>query len=293
MNFANTNILVIGGGKLGMSFADYFMHYSCSFSLLVRSDASAKRATEAIPHYRIVRSLDELSDVPELIILCVRDGEINTVSGSIAQHFGDKLANKHIIHCSGILPSDELIHCKECGAKIASLHPFQTFASMSKEAFYQIPWGIEGDASPVFAEFISFMGGTAYHIRKENKVLYHSAAVTLSNYLNSTLSLASSICDNAEIDINAFAPRIVNSTINNILSSSGASTLTGPIARGDISTIRKHLEGLSARNELAIPYAYMGLATLEMAKNAEIISEEFYSECKELLSSIVRQNEII
>lgn len=293
MNFENTNILVIGGGKLGMSFADYFMHYSCSFSLLVRSDASFSRATTALPHSKVIRSLSQLNATPYIIILCVRDGEIGEVSDSIAQHFGSELANKHIIHCSGMLPSDELIHCKECGAKIASLHPFQTFASMSKEAFYQIPWGIEGDASPVFAEFISFMGGTAYHIRKENKVLYHSAAVTLSNYLNSTLSLASSICDNAEIDINAFAPRIVNSTINNILSSSGASTLTGPIARGDISTIRKHLEGLSARNELAIPYAYMGLATLEMAKNAEIISEEFYSECKELLSSIVRQNEII
>lgn len=289
MNFANTNILVIGGGKLGMSFADYFIHKSSNFSLLVRSDASFTRATEAIPHSKVIRSLSQLSSTPDIIILSVRDGEISGVSDSIAQHFGTKLADKHIFHCSGMLPSDELIHCKKCSAKIASLHPFQTFASMSKEAFYQIPWGIEDDASPVFTEFISFMGGTAYSISKENKVLYHATAVTLSNYLNSTLSLASSMSDKAEIDINTFAPQIVKSTINNILSSNGASTLTGPIARGDLSTVSKHLSGLSKHKELLTPYVYLGLATLEMARNAGIITLEFYCDCKALLSKSIAE----
>ena len=131
------------------------------------------------------------------------------------------------------------------------------------------------------------MGGEAHKIEKSNKKLYHISAVAMSNYLNSAIALGKLSSRAAGISPEEFAPVIINTTINNILASDKLenNTLTGPIARGDLLTIKLHIEELRKHRELLLPYSYMGLATLELANTAGIIDDNFYQECHALLFS--------
>lgn len=295
MILENKSICVIGAGKLGLSFADYFVKNSdfntknSDFKLIARSDYSYSNANKILNKKYILRDISEMKIPSDIFILTVRDGEIKQLSEYLAQIYNINLKNKYIIHCSGMLSSDELIACKNFSAKVISLHPYQTFYFPKAENFYNIYWGIEGDIDSLILELIKFLRGNSLEIEKKNKILYHISAVAMSNYLNSTITLGRLTGNKAGINSNKFATPIINSTVNNVLNSEDNSktTLTGPIMRADLNTIKAHISAIEADESLLKPYCYFGLATLELAKSTKQISEEVYKSIKNLFNEYI------
>lgn len=284
MDILNLNICIIGAGKLGLSFADYFLKRNCNFTIAVRSDNSYLNAKKILPDNIIIRNIESIPDNVDFVFLTVRDSEIKHTAEILAEKFKSKLIGKYIAHCSGMLASDELQSCKNFGAKIVTLHPYQTFYNYGADTFKGIPWGIEGDTDNLIIDFINFMGGTPHTIDKQNKIMYHISAVAMSNYLNTAVYLGKLCSREAGITPEEFAPIIIHTTLNNLLSNkeSNNNTLTGPIARSDLSTVKTHIEELKSHPELLKPYCYMGLATLELANNSGIITADYYDECRQL-----------
>ena len=64
---------------------------------------------------------------------------------------------------------------------------------------------------------------------------------------------------------------LLEGAVKNILSLGSAEALTGPIRRGDLSTIRLHLGALSARDQEL--YRTVGLAVLGLARTAGLAEE--------------------
>jgi len=126
---------------------------------------------------------------------------------------------------------------------------------------------------------------------KNIKVLHHLSAVFASNFLSTVLAGAGSLEELSGMNWEDFLPLIIETTRNNnfkSLSKSEKIPLTGPIARADVDTIKLHLKSLRNHTNLLNIYIYLSLATLETAKQYEIINKQKFAEIKEiLLSSLI------
>jgi len=106
--------------------------------------------------------------------------------------------------------------------------------------------------------------------------------------MTTIIQLANQIADSANIDSNEFLPPIAKTTLGNNLrglTDNKTIPLTGPIARADVDTITLHIEALKQHPHILKPYCYMGLATVEMAHNAGMLSKKALDEMTELFKS--------
>jgi predicted short-subunit dehydrogenase-like oxidoreductase (DUF2520 family) len=97
------------------------------------------------------------------------------------------------------------------------------------------------------------------------------------NYLPALLDAAGALCARAGIDPSvaraALAP-LVRATLENVLAAGPEAALTGPIARGDVATVHRHLEALAGGEaELDELYRAMGRWTVALARRKGTIDD--------------------
>ena len=268
------SVSIIGAGALGRSLA-FALRDGGNLPLSVLSrrsgTASALARSLGIAVHGTVKDFRPLS---KIVIIAVPDAEIAQVAEQIAGNCGP-LKGMVFLHTSGALTSDELLPLKRKGAAIGSMHPLQTFSKKKERTdFAEVFCAIEGDADAVkAARAVSRMiGARHFSIRKRDKIVYHIAAVCASNYLVTLLSvterLGRSISLNQRTVRRIIAP-LVRRTIENVLHTSPAEALTGPIKRGDGVTVSRHLRALESTKDLKelLPlYAALGIETAQLSK---------------------------
>jgi predicted short-subunit dehydrogenase-like oxidoreductase (DUF2520 family) len=122
-----------------------------------------------------------------------------------------------------------------------------------------IPFGVDGSASGLrhARRLASLMGGTLILVPPETRPLYHAACVVASNHLTTLLSVLEQMYHAAGIRrpaaTEAFGP-IMRATMLNAGKTSPAASLSGPIARGGVSTVAAHLSALGSAVPELIPY---------------------------------------
>lgn len=284
MNRAD-DFCIIGAGKLGLSLANYITGAGSCVSLIARSDASCREASKIVNPDMIFRTLDKLFYLPKTFIIAVQDAQIAEIAETLADMFEQNLRGRCVMHCSGALEAKILKPCKACGANIFAAHPFQTFARHDAAQFENIYWGVEQEEGREEAEkFVRYMHGNLIKIHDKDKNLYHLTAVLVSNYVNATVNLGKQVAELFGMDLREPAMKIITQTAQNALSSPSENiSLTGPIARGDLDTIAKHLTAIKDKPEILAPYCYFGLATLEMVKNSQIDQDNFISNARIML----------
>jgi len=183
----------------------------------------------------------------EIIWLCVSDDAIAPTASALARR--TDWEGKIALHSSGARSSRELEPLGRRGAAIGSLHPMQSFVRASHATLAGVSFAVEGDPAAVRIgrRIARDLGGSAFTIRSEAKVLYHAIGSFCSPMIVSTLATAERIAHAAGIPP-AAAKRIMHpilrQTIANYLAKGPAAAFSGPINRADINTIRKHLEAL-------------------------------------------------
>ena len=215
------------------------------------------------------KSVDELGD---LIFLTVHDSEISELAIKIAASFSS-FDNKHVIHCSGTLDSSVLQSLKQKGANIASFHPLKA-VTLDDDSFTDVWFDMDGDTSTLklLKVITENLEAHCFEIAPSAKPLLHAAAVVSANYLVTLMKLATDIADAGDIDreiaLKALLP-LTQSSVNNIKEKGFQGSLTGPIARGDIDTIQRHLEVLSAYPELLDMYKVLGYKTTKIVEDLD------------------------
>jgi predicted short-subunit dehydrogenase-like oxidoreductase (DUF2520 family) len=131
---------------------------------------------------------------------------------------------------------------------------------------------IDGDPDAIewCTSIVALVGGRSLRIRAEHRSLYHAAAVMASSYVAALVHAAVTMLEAAEVErstaLSALAP-LVRTCTENSLNLGPVETLTGPIERGDSSTVLAHLGGL--RN-LPAPvrqlYCSAGQLVVQMAR---------------------------
>ncbi len=268
------SISIIGAGAVGSSIALALFKSGIKpvaiFSENGKSSALLAKKIKA----KQFGSANQIALLSDIIFISVPDDRISDVVENISNIPGS-LRGKTFIHTSGALTSDELSALAKRGASIGSMHPLQTFAKKGNRTSLKNVWcAVEGDltAVNVAKSLARTMGAKYFPVAKKNKSMYHIAAVFASNYQVTLFSVVEQLA--LEIGIpkhqvwKIFRP-LVTQTLQNVITSSAAEALTGPIARGDYRTITKHLKELetSRTMEHLIPlYSTLGIETAKLAK---------------------------
>jgi predicted short-subunit dehydrogenase-like oxidoreductase (DUF2520 family) len=278
----------IGAGITGTSLAVRLQRHGYRIiAVSSRTFASAERLARRIDGCRVYNTAQEVANEAQLIFITTPDDVINEVVNRVRWHKGQS-----IIHCSGAHSTDILVAAKQFGAHTGCFHPLQTFANV-EQAIENLPgstFAIEASESllTTLKEMATAMTCNWVILTADNKVLYHTAAVFACNYLVTLVKLAADLWQDfgvpREQAVTALLP-LLRGTLNNIESIGLPGCLTGPIARGDLGTIKKHLEALEKEKpHLLNSYKQLGLQTISIALDKGKISAAKARELEVLLS---------
>jgi predicted short-subunit dehydrogenase-like oxidoreductase (DUF2520 family) len=183
----------------------------------------------------------------EVIWFCVPDSEIAQAANSLVSSPSWK--GKVALHSSGALTSDELDSLRQRGASVASVHPLMTFVRGSRPSLKDVPFALEGDlkAVKVARLLVRDLRGLPFNIRKNRKEAYHLWGMFASPFLTALLAETETIADAAGIkplEARRKMLPILRQTLNNYEKLGAARSFSGPIVRGDVETVQKHLNVL-------------------------------------------------
>jgi len=247
-----------------------------------RSQASAQKLSQVIGNCPVANSGQEVADTAELVFITTPDDTIASVTSQIQWH-----QRQSVVHCSGAASTDILEPARKSGAQVGSFHPLQTFASV-KQAIDNIPgstFALEAEEPLLntLKDMAAALDGHWIELKANDKVVYHASAVIACNYLVTLVKLATDLWQTFNVPtdkaIRALMP-LLQGTLNNLDTVGLPQCLTGPIARGDIGTITKHLDALQkSAPGLLSTYRELGLQTIPIALAKGKINQ---SQAKEL-----------
>ena len=266
---AKPTIAIVGAGNLGSALARALHGAGYRISEIVyRGSGRGERARQLAVrvHGRAVE-LPQARLPAEVVWLCVPDSQI----ASCAQDLAKVGAWRGMIalHPSGALASDELQPLRRRGAAVAAAHPLMTFVRRSSPALAGVPFAIEGDAAAVRAarRMVRNLGGKSFSVRRQHKPLYHAWGAFASPLLIALLASAEQVAMAAGVRSRTAARKrmlpILEQTLRNYGALGPAEAFSGPLVRGDVATVRRHLRALA---RLPLPrqvYAALAQAALD------------------------------
>ena len=278
-------ISIVGPGNLGSALATTLREAGYSVSAIAVRQGSKKASQAQALARKIGAKLVRIGSQPfdsDIVWLTVPDDDIATVAHEMAKS-GD-WRRKIVFHSSGALTSDELAPLRAKGARVASVHPMMTFVRGEVPQMAGVAFAVEGDTAAIRAAkaIVEELGGTPFVIKKENKVHYHifgSFASPLVIALMATMeevALAAGISRN---EIKRVMEPLLWQTLRNYLKHDAGSAFSGPLARGDVATIKKHLNALQGMTQVREVYAALARAAVKNlpVRNRASIARELKS----------------
>lgn len=282
----------IGAGRAGTAFGVYLQKNGMSLvGYASRSEASAKKAA-SLTESRYFSKKCELVEACDLIFITTPDGAIEEVAWELCEC--RSLEKKIFVHMSGAHSSHLLKALTERGAEVGSLHPIQSLADVDTavKQLGSTVFSIEGSegAASELEGIMSQLDNEYFVIKSEQKTLYHMAACTVSNYLVTLVDMGLAMYESIGIDravgYQALYP-LIRGTIENLRHMDTKEALTGPIARGDVNTVKAHLNAVP-ENEMDAFYRFLGLATVQLAKRKQGADQIKLGKLEELLDDEVK-----
>ena len=280
----------VGAGKVGSALAILLQRAGYRIAgVASRTGESANKLATRLNCP--VLSKEDVAKRSEVLFITTSDDAIASVAQEIAEKDGFR-SEQIVLHMSGAHTAHLLEPAAEKGAINISVHPIQSFASV-EQAITLIPgtyFSIEGDTRGYsFAqEMVEKLGGKHFKLDSNSKVLYHAAASVASNYLVGLLKTALDLLAAAgvpeEVRLPAFLP-LVEGTLENIKKLGIPQALTGPISRGDLGTLEKHLDAMKELPELLRVYRTLGLVTVDAALKKGTINEKQATAIRSLLKN--------
>lgn len=233
----------------------------------------------------------------DVVFIVISDDAIEDVASQLASQ--PMSQDQVVLHTSGVHASDVLGPLAEQGAIIGSFHPLQTFTGQEgKERFRGITIGVEGSdvALRTARHLADDLVASAVSIPSDRKALYHAAAVMAGNHAIAMLAVASDLWERATSDPqggrDALGP-LTRQSMENALDLGADAALTGPVVRGDIGTLERHLEALQTYADHLLPmYAAVVTETVHLAMRSGRLSTDRAVEMLDVVAgSVVTQKE--
>lgn len=216
-------------------------------ALASRTLPAARRAAAAIgPSVQVV-SCTALPHHVQRVIVAVTDDGIGPVAATLATA-GMRGIVLHTSGARGLAPCEPL---RAVGVACGMLHPLQTVVPRERGAtsFSGVAFGVAGDgpAGGWARALVGQLGGEVLELCADDLAAYHAGAVMASNALTAAIDAALALLVQAGIErdaaLRALGP-LCRASVENALELGPAGALTGPVVRGDASTVAAHLNAL-------------------------------------------------
>ena len=284
---------IIGCGKVGKTLA-YLWNQEAALQIGGILNSQLESTEDAVTFIQSGTAIKTIKQLPKADVFMVGCGDNHI------EHCCNQLVNSGILdagnivfHCSGALSSELLNKARTVGAVVASVHPVKSFAdpALSINSFVGTFCGMEGDkeALAVLKPVFEQIGAQTFEIDAASKTLYHSASVMACNYMVALQEVSiqsfAKAGVNRELALKILEP-IVKGTADNIFQLGTTDALTGPIARGDHSIVKRQVKALEAwKNDYATIYRQLGLVASELSQQQGHASEEDLEAIKNILNN--------
>jgi len=273
-------ITLIGAGNLAQALGPALKAagYKIDF-VAARETASSRRRAAMLARLleALTQSLNNAGPNSDIIWICHTDDALAETARLLARKPGWK--NKIVFHSSGALSSDVLAPLKRKGASAASLHPMMTFVPGATPRMDEVPFAVEGDsrALTMARRIVRDLGAEVFPIRKAAKTLYHALGSFSSPLLVAALATAERVGRASGLSASqtrrVMGP-IVRQTLKNYQERGTAAAYGGPMKRGDINTVLRHLKELKrvpGAGEVYRALVKSALIDLPSAKRKELM----------------------
>ena len=289
------NVGFIGAGALASTLAIALSASGWKVDAVAsRSHPSAHRLARLIPGCHAVTNPQDVVDRCRLIFLTVPDDAISQVASSI------NWSKDHgVVHCCGAAASDLLDSAATYSALCGSFHPLQTFTllpadedsrtltALARSRFNGVTFAVEatGWLRQALHSMASDLGGRTIEVSPEHRPLYHASAVMSCGALVTLLRSAADLWQEMGVDrqtaFQALLP-LARTTMENAATLGPEAATTGPVTRGDVDTVRAHLQALKTVAPEVLPlYTEM---TRVLIAHSSILDERKRSELDRLLT---------
>lgn len=254
---------VAGPGRVGRSLARWGSLAGAEPALIIsrsgRLDASVDPVLASCPQASYDEPYDDLQQPPlDLVFLTVADGAL----ASVAEHWAKALAagtgESHrpppfatVLHSSGSLDAEVLAPLRSAGIAVGSLHPLRAFTDVVEAPGPRPFFAIDGDpvACRLARRLVAAWSGTCCELAADRRVVYHLAASLAAGGVVTVLSAVAQLMRDAELpeDLLEGYLRLLRGAVDTATAGGPgdvASAITGPAARGDVATLRRHLAAL-------------------------------------------------
>jgi len=262
--------VIVGAGRVGSSLAIDLARAGrfAPITVVCRSDPEPVRSSRLTALDIAVVRAERDAGVPDavfgsagapdtrglVLVFCVPDDRLEETAATWARACVDGRipAPALALHTSGLHDASAIGALRRCGAEVAACHPLVAIAAPGNGRFRGVTFGIDGDPGAVAraTELAALLGGRPCRIRPDGRPLYHLAAVFGSNFLVACLSVASELFGECAAEppgaadaLAALLP-LARSALDNLERDGLPDGLTGPIVRGDIGTVERHLLAL-------------------------------------------------
>jgi predicted short-subunit dehydrogenase-like oxidoreductase (DUF2520 family) len=208
----------------------------------------------------------------EIVILAVRDPVITEVAQML---LGTGLINKRhvLLHCAGSTSARELLG-PVAGqvAGIGTLHPLSAIADgkISMRTLKGTVFGVEGDdvGRAAAGKLVAAISGVVLPLDGAQMAAYPAAAALASNYIVAAIDAAAAVLAGVGVAQDRAAQALIplaEGALHNIAAHGTTKGLTGPVRRGELATVSRHLEALRDRPDLAEIYRVLARRAVEIA----------------------------
>lgn len=257
----------VGAGKVGFTLGKYFKDKGLNvIGYYSRSLESAKEAAE-FTNSKYFSNIKDLIKECDTIFITTVDDAIKGIWSNIQEL---SISNKIICHCSGSLSSKVFSNIDSYNSYGYSIHPMFAFSDKynSHKNIHEAFFTIEGSKEKlnVIVNLLETLGNEYKIISSENKAKYHAASVFVSNHVLALMKEGIELlgdCGFQESEaIKALYPLFINNAKN--IKRGLNNSLSGPLERGDESTLRKHLDCLNYEEQKL--YKLLSKKLLEIAR---------------------------
>jgi hypothetical protein len=240
--------LIIGGGRVSLHMQTYFKLKGLKYAVWTRKKNTPEE-------------LKQLIKSNSRTLLLIRDDQMDTFLEKYPE-----LNNTNTVHFSG---------ARSVG-NLAAAHPLMTFGTVQYDlkTYEEIPFVTE-IGKKTFSEIFPELKNSAFAIHSHQKALYHALCVLVGNF---TTLLWEHIGKTIEKDLalpqkilQPYLKQVSKNTLDGM--ANNYSALTGPVSRGDISTIIRNIDALSDLPERDLYFEFLKMAQLNGKKIGDLPNE--------------------
>ncbi len=267
-DWSDSAIGIAGAGRVGQALGRLLVDNGLPVVAVASRTAEHARTAAAFIGAGVQAvSYSELPVRASRILIAVPDSAVEMVAGLLG-------GVAVVLHTCGTKGTAALHVPALNGAARGTLHPLQTIpdAEAGVTALRGVAFAVSGDEAALAwaKEIVGAAQGRMLSVSDGMRPLYHAAAVMASNYVVALVAAAEQLMIAAGMSsaeaLQGLAP-LARTSLENALEKGPAAALTGPIERGDLSTVRAHLDALAASpGAVRSFYSAAGLQTLEVAR---------------------------